>query len=109
MRNFAICTALACCFGSLFLLTSWALVPQLGDRLIQPVAALLLLIFMVPLLVAAAAFGKARDLQNNVQQLEEKLRMVAAQIPPPGVHTPHPGMPQLSDLVSRQKSVPPQA
>ena len=109
MRNFAIGTALACCFGSLFLLTSWALVPQLGDSLIQPVAGLLLLTSVVPLFVAAAAIGKAEDLQNDVERLEQKLRMVAAQIPPPGVHTPHPGMPQLSELVSRQNSVPPQA
>ncbi|MEC7242285.1 MAG: hypothetical protein VXW32_13710 [Myxococcota bacterium] len=109
MRNFAIGAALLCCFGSLFLLTSWALVPQLGDSLIQPIAGLLLMISVVPLFVAAAAIGKAEEMQGELQRLEQQLRMVAAQIPPPGVHTPHPGMPQLSELVSRQNSAPPQA
>ena len=109
MRNFAIGTALACCFGGLFLLTSWALVPGLGDSLIQPIAGLLLLTSVVPLFVAAAAIGKAEKLHEDLERLEQKLRLVAAQIPPPGIHTPHPGMPRLSELVSRQNSAPPQA
>ena len=109
MRNFAIGTALVCCFAGLFLLTSWALVPGLGDSLIQPIAGLLLLALVVPLFVAAAAIGKVKDLHDELDRLEQKLRMVAAQIPPPGVHTPLPGMPQLSELVSRHNSAPPQA
>ena len=109
MRNFAIGAALVCCFGGLFLLTSWALVPGMGDSLIQPVAGLLLLTSVVPLFIAAAAIGQTENLQRDIVKLEEKLRMVAAQIPPPGVHTPLPGMPQLSELVSRQNSAPPQA
>ena len=107
MRNFAISSALVCCFSGLFLITSWALAPGLGDSLIQPIAGLLLMASVVPLFVAAAAIGRTEELQRELQGLEEKIRMVAAQIPPPGVHTQMPGMPQLSELVARRDNTAP--
>ena len=50
MRNFAISSALVCCFSGLFLITSWALAPGLGDSLIQPFAGLLLMASVIQVL-----------------------------------------------------------
>ena len=109
MRNLAISSALICCFSGLFLITSWALAPGLGDSLIQPFAGLILIGTVIPLLVAAAAIGRAENLKREMTELEQKIRMVAAQIPPPGIHTRRPGMPQLNELVSRRDTSPPLA
>jgi len=99
MRNLAVLSALLSCSAGLFLLTTWVLSPSLGDSLIVPFSGLVLLALVFPLFVGAAAIGRAEVLAKRIDTLDYQLRAVAAQIPPPGVHTGIHGMPQLNELV----------
>ncbi len=109
MRILAILSALASCCTGLFLLTSYFLAPGLGDNLLLPFAGLMLLALVFPLFVGAVAIGRSEVLEERVDDLEQKIRMVAAQVPPPGVHTGMPGMPQLGELVGNPSRQSPMA
>ena len=102
MRTLAVFSALACFSSGVFLLTSFFLAPGLGDNLLLPMAGLMLLALVVPLFVGASAIGRNEVLTQRVEELEQKIRMVAAQVPPPGIHTSLPGMPNLGELVGNR-------
>lgn len=103
MRNLALFSALISCAAGLFLITSWLLQPSMDESLIVPFTGLVLFALMFPLFIGAMAIGRAESLKKRVDELEHKIRVVAAQVPPPGVHTALPGMPTLNELVSRSK------
>ena len=98
MRNFAVYSALLSCSAGLFLITSWILSPSLGDSLIVPFAGLMFLALVFPLFVGAMALGRVELLNVRLSEMDQKLRILAAQVPPPSVHSAQSGMPRLSKI-----------
>jgi hypothetical protein len=109
MRNFAVYSALLSCCAGLFLITSWILSPGLGESLIVPFAGLMFLALVFPLFVGAIALGRVETLTIRLGEMDQKLRILAAQVPPPGVHSAQAGMPQLSQIIIENRPETPQA
>jgi hypothetical protein len=108
MRNLAIYSALLACCSGLFLITSWALSPGLGDSLIVPFTGLVFLALVFPLFVGAMALGRVELLGAQVKELEQKVRILGAQIPAREM-SGLPGLPQIGQLVSRSNQQTPEA
>lgn len=109
MRNFAVYSALLSCCAGLFLITTWILSPSLGESLVVPFAGLTLLALVFPLFVGAMALGRVELLTLRLNEMDQKLRILAAQVPPPSVHSVQAGMPSLSQLVIKNRPETPQA
>jgi hypothetical protein len=103
MRNFAVYSALLSCSAGLFLITSWILSPGLGNSLIVPFAGLMFLALVFPLFVGAMALGRVEMLTERLAGMEQKLRILSAQVPPPSVHSTRSGMPPLSKITVKNR------
>lgn len=91
------------------MITSWILSPGLGESLVVPFAGLMLLALVFPLFVGAMALGRVELVNVRLDQMDQNFRALAAQVPPPSVHSVQSGMPSLSQFVMENRPETPQA
>jgi hypothetical protein len=108
MRNIAVYSALLSCCSGLFLITSWALSPGVGNSLIVPFTGLVFLALVFPLFVGAIALGRVDLLDLQMKKLDQKLRILGARTPAQESAS-HPGLPQIGQRVSRTDRETPEA